>query len=245
LPPRAAATGESPQKHSIQPDERRGSDRCLTAPERVSATPRRASSTRLGATPSTSTSSRVRPDVALGHIRRVSSRRCAKGSIGALRGEHFDAAQLAPPSQSSRGVRPETRTRCSTAETRGLRRGLWCGVRVAYAVFRAAVPAVAPQYRRGPGPGLPRRSRLPTSRALTPTSFATAVVDALETLERMARERACRMAKAWPRWMLGEPAAPRPSCRPTRPEHLERQRRSAHNAASTRDPRDDLRDDLA
>jgi aryl-alcohol dehydrogenase-like predicted oxidoreductase len=107
---------------------------------------------------------------------------------------------------------------------------------IAYAAFGPLAGGwLTGKYRRGePFPGGSRMTQRPEPYA---HFVSDGVFDALETLERMARERGVSMAGLALAWLLGEPRLTSVVVGPTRPEHLEPVREALENPldAATRD----------
>src|SRR3954452_10359465 len=114
--------------------------------------------------------------------------------------------------------------------------GLCAQLNVGYAVFGPLAGGwLTGKYRRGqPFPAGSRMTQRPEPYA---HFVRGGVFDALETLERMGRERGVSMAGMALAWLLGEPRVTAVVVGPTRPEHLEPVREAlAHPLdAATRD----------
>src|SRR3954471_14889290 len=144
----------------------------------------------------------------------------ADGSIGAYGVSNFDAAQLARAvaagapaclqnafSLLERGDEDDVLALCAQSG-------------VAYAAFGPLAGGwLTGKYRRGrPFPGGSRMTQRPEPYE---HFLRDSVFDALETLERIARERGVSMAGMALAWLLGEPRLTAVVVGPTRPEHLE------------------------
>jgi len=160
----------------------------------------------------------------------------AAGLIGAYGVSNFDAAQL---ERAAAAGAPACVQNAYSLLDRGDEDGvLDVSTRhgIAYAAFGPLAGGwLTGKYRRGRA--FPDGSRM-TQRPEPYTHFVRdGVFDALETLERMARERGVSMAGMALAWLLGEPRLASVVVGPTRPEHLEPVREALANPldAATRD----------
>jgi aryl-alcohol dehydrogenase-like predicted oxidoreductase len=160
------------------------------------------------------------PDVPLEETIEAFESARASGSIGAYGVSNFDAAQLA---QAVAAGAPACVQNAYSLLDRGDEQGvldLCARHDVAYAAFGPLAGGwLTGKYRRGePFPGGSRMTQRPEPYE---HFVQDGVFDALETLERMARERGVSMAGMALAWLLGEPRLTSVVVGPTRPEHLE------------------------
>jgi aryl-alcohol dehydrogenase-like predicted oxidoreductase len=176
------------------------------------------------------------PDVALEDTFGAFEAARAEGSIGAYGVSNFDAAQLARAAAAGapacvqnafslldRGDEDGVLDRCARDD-------------IAYAAFGPLAGGwLTGKYRRGrPFPGGSRMTQRPEPYA---HFVRDGVFDALEALERIARERGMSMAGMALAWLLGEPRLTAVVVGPTRPDHLEPVREALEDPldAATRD----------
>jgi aryl-alcohol dehydrogenase-like predicted oxidoreductase len=176
------------------------------------------------------------PDVALEETIGAFEAARSDGRIAAYGVSNFDAAQLAQALAAGTPACVQNAfsllERTDEDELLGL-----CAERdVAYAAFGPLAGGwLTGKYRRGePFPGGSRMTQRPEPYA---HFLDDGVFDALEALERMARERGVSMAGMALAWLLGEPRLTAVVVGPTRPEHLEPVREALANPldAATRD----------
>jgi aryl-alcohol dehydrogenase-like predicted oxidoreductase len=176
------------------------------------------------------------PDVALEDTFGAFESARAEGLIGAYGVSNFDAEQLArAAAHGAPACVQNAFSLLERADEDGVL-GVCAEHDIAYAAFGPlAGGCPTGTYRRGEP--LPAGS-LMTQRPEHYTHFLRdGVFDALETLERMARERGVSMGGMALAWLLGEPRLTAVVVGPTRPEHLEPVREAlAHPLdAATRD----------
>jgi aryl-alcohol dehydrogenase-like predicted oxidoreductase len=176
------------------------------------------------------------PDVPLADTIGVFEAARAKGSIGAYGVSNFDAAQLA---EAVTAGAPTCVQNAFSLLERGDEHGVLdlCAEHdVAYAAFGPLAGGwLTGKYRRGQS--FPEGSRM-TQRPEPYAHFLRdGVFDALETLERMAREHGISMSGMALAWLLGEPRLTSVIVGPTRPAHLEPVREALEHPldAATRD----------
>jgi aryl-alcohol dehydrogenase-like predicted oxidoreductase len=176
------------------------------------------------------------PDVPLEESIGAFERARAEGSIDAYGVSNFDAVQLA---RAAAVGAPACVQNAYSLLDRGAEDdviGVCAESNIAYAVFGPLAGGwLTGKYRRGQP--FPAGSRM-TQRPEPYTHFLRdGVFDALETLERMARDHGVSMAGMALAWLLGEPGVTAVVVGPTRPEHLEPVREAlAHPLdAATRD----------
>ncbi len=160
------------------------------------------------------------PDVPLEETIEAFESARASGSIRAYGVSNFDAAQLA---QAVAAGAPACVQNAYSLLDRGDEQGVLdvCARHdVAHAAFGPLAGGwLTGKYRRGePFPGGSRMTQRPEPYE---HFVQDGVFDALETLERMARERGVSMAGMALAWLLGEPRLTSVVVGPTRPEHLE------------------------
>src|SRR5262245_58175886 len=160
------------------------------------------------------------PDVALEDTFGAFEAARAEGSIGAYGVSNFDAAQLA---RAAAAGAPACVQNAFSLLERGDEDGVFEACtqgNVAYAAFGPLAGGwLTGKYRRGePFPSGSRMTQRPEPYA---HFVRDGVFDALETLERMARERDVSMAGMALAWLLGEPRLTAVVVGPTRPDHLE------------------------
>jgi aryl-alcohol dehydrogenase-like predicted oxidoreductase len=176
------------------------------------------------------------PDVPLEETIDAFEQARAGGLIGAYGVSNFDAAQL---ERAAAAGAPACVQNAYSLLDRGNEDGVLdaCAQHgVAYAAFGPLAGGwLTGKYRRGqPFPGGSRMTQRPEPYA---HFVSDGVFDALETLERMARQRGVSMGGMALAWLLGEPRLTAVVVGPTRPEHLEPVREALANPldAATRD----------
>jgi aryl-alcohol dehydrogenase-like predicted oxidoreductase len=160
------------------------------------------------------------PDVPLEDTIQAFETARAEGSIGAYGVSNFDAEQL---ERAAAAGAPACIQNAYSLLDRADEDGVLDVAsehRVAYAAFGPLAGGwLTGKYRRGQG--FPDGSRM-TQRPEPYEHFVRdGVFDALETLERMARERGVSMGGMALAWLLAEPRLAAIVVGPTRPEHLE------------------------
>jgi aryl-alcohol dehydrogenase-like predicted oxidoreductase len=160
------------------------------------------------------------PDVALDDTIGAFEAARAKGSIGAYGVSNFDVPQLERAiALGAPACVQNAYSLLDRADEDGVLGA--CAQRdVAYVAFGPLAGGwLTGKYRRGRA--FPAGSRM-TQRPEPYAHFVReGVFDALETLERMARQRGVSMAGMALAWLLGEPRLTAVVVGPTRPEHLE------------------------
>jgi aryl-alcohol dehydrogenase-like predicted oxidoreductase len=144
----------------------------------------------------------------------------AEGSIGAYGVSNFDAIQLARAAAAGAPACVQNAFSLLDRSDENSVLGVCAEHDIAYAAFGPLAGGwLTGKYRRGrPFPGGSRMTQRPEPYA---HFVRDGVFDALETLERMARERAVSMAGLALAWLLGEPRLTALVVGPTRPDHLE------------------------
>ncbi|HEX6023696.1 MAG TPA: aldo/keto reductase [Solirubrobacter sp.] len=160
----------------------------------------------------------------------------AEGSIGAYGASNFNAEQLARAVAAGAPACVQNAFSLLDRADEGGVLGVCATHGVAYAGFGPLAGGwLTGKYRRGqPFPSGSRMTQRPEPYA---HFVRDGVFDALETLERVARERGVSMAGLALAWLLGEPRLTSVVVGPTRPEHLEPVREALANPldAATRD----------
>jgi aryl-alcohol dehydrogenase-like predicted oxidoreductase len=176
------------------------------------------------------------PDVPLEDTFRAFEAARAKGSIGAYGVSNFDASQLAHAAAIGRPACVQNAFSLLDRADEDTVLDVCAEHDIAYAAFGPLAGGwLTGKYRRGePFPAGSRMTQRPEPYA---HFVRDGVFDALETLERMARERGMSMAGLALAWLLGEPRLTSVVVGPTRPEHLEPVREALANPldAATRD----------
>ncbi len=176
------------------------------------------------------------PDVALEDTIGAFEAARAAGSIGAYGVSNFDAAQLARAAAVGAPACVQNAYSLLDRGDEDAVLGVCAQTDVAYAAFGPLAGGwLTGKYRRGqPFPGGSRMTQRPEPYA---HFVRDGVFDALETLERIGRERGVSMAGMALAWLLGEPRLTAVVVGPTRPDHLEPVREALANPldAATRD----------